>query len=194
MFFKSKPHIPSDSSDEALIAAYKKTEDTAYIGHLFDRYMQLAFLVCMKYLKDEEESRDTAMQVFEQLIEDLKRHEVKIFRFWLHTILKNKCLGILAKKQKNPFVRAEAIEKLLAESVSEDAEEKAILLDYLPAALEKLNEEQKICIDLFYLQQKSYKEITEMTEFDLNKVKSHIQNGKRNLKIHLIDLAKAKTR
>jgi RNA polymerase sigma-70 factor (ECF subfamily) len=36
---------------------------------------------------------------------------------------------------------------------------------------------------LFYLEQKCYKDIADLTGYDLNKVKSAIQNGKRNLKI-----------
>ncbi|MBX7242352.1 MAG: sigma-70 family RNA polymerase sigma factor [Bacteroidia bacterium] len=190
MFFKKKPVISADTSDEALIQSYKKTEDTEYIGHLFDRYTQLAFLVCMKYLKDEEESRDTVMQIFEQLIYDLKKYEVQSFRFWLHTILKNKCLAVIAKKQKNVFVSTEAIDKLIRENVLEDDSEKEFYLNNLPRAMEKLNTEQKICINLFYLQQKSYKDIAELTGFEIGKVKSYIQNGKRNLKIHLTDLTK----
>ncbi len=190
MFFKRKPDISPDTSDETLIKCYKETEDTEYIGHLFDRYTQLAFLVCMKYLKDEEESRDTVMLIFEQLIFDLKKYEVQVFRFWLHTILKNKCLSILAKKQKNIFVNADVIEQLVRENVLEEDAEKEVYLSYLPQAMEKLNGEQKMCINLFYLQQKSYKEIAEITGFDVNKVKSYIQNGKRNLKIYLTDLSK----
>ncbi|HEY0653572.1 MAG TPA: sigma factor-like helix-turn-helix DNA-binding protein, partial [Chryseosolibacter sp.] len=53
----------------------------------------------------------------------------------------------------------------------------------LEGCIETLPEEQRQCVKLFYLQKKCYKEITELTGFELNKVKSYIQNGKRNLKI-----------
>jgi RNA polymerase sigma-70 factor (ECF subfamily) len=53
----------------------------------------------------------------------------------------------------------------------------------LEKCIETLGDEQKQCVKLFYLQEKCYKEITESTGFDMNKVKSYIQNGKRNLKI-----------
>lgn len=190
MFFKKKQDISPTTSDEFLLQAYKETGNIEYIGQLFDRYTQLSFLVCMKYLKEEEESRDTVMQVFEQLIGDLKRYEVQTFRYWLHSILKNRCLAILSQKQKNNFVSTESAENFLAEQLADEDTEKEVYLSHLPKALERLNDEQKICIDFFYLQQKSYKEIADITGFDLNKVKSYIQNGKRNLKMHLMEMSK----
>lgn len=190
MFFKKRQDISLTTSDEFLIQAYKETGNIEYIGQLFDRYTQLSFLVCMKYLKEEEESRDTVMQVFEQLIGDLKRYEVQTFRYWLHSILKNRCLAILSQKQKNNFVSTESAENFLAEQLADEDTEKEVYLFLLPKALERLNDEQKICIDFFYLQQKSYKEIADITGFDLNKVKSYIQNGKRNLKTHLMEMSK----
>ncbi len=55
----------------------------------------------------------------------------------------------------------------------------------LEKAISELNEDQRRCIDLFYLKDKSYNEIAELTGYTLNEVKSFIQNGKRNLKIKL---------
>jgi DNA-directed RNA polymerase specialized sigma24 family protein len=65
----------------------------------------------------------------------------------------------------------------------EESREEAI--NALERCMEKLNPVQKRSIDLFYLKEKCYKEITEITGFTLNDVKSYIQNGKRNLKICL---------
>lgn len=183
MFFFRKNKL-KDASDEELIASYKQSEDNAYIGVLFDRYTQLAFLVCMKYLKNEEESRDAVMHIFERLLQDLKRYEVKQFRFWFHTILKNHCLALIEKKKRIPTTSADALDY----HIEEEGEEEwmATYLPHLPAAISQLNEEQKTCIELFYLQHKSYQEIAESTGFDIKQVKSFIQNGKRNLKIHLL--------
>jgi RNA polymerase sigma-70 factor (ECF subfamily) len=49
--------------------------------------------------------------------------------------------------------------------------------------MQELNPEQSTCIQLFFLQKKSYQEIADQTQFNLLQVKSHIQNGKRNLRI-----------
>lgn len=63
--------------------------------------------------------------------------------------------------------------------------EKEYTLETLSASLQELNEEQKSCVILFYLEKKSYQEIAGQTGFSLMQVKSYIQNGKRNLKLLL---------
>lgn len=184
MFFFRKNN-PQKSSDEELIAEYKQSEDNMYIGILFDRYTQLAFLVCMKYLKNEEESRDAVMHIFERMLVDLKRYEVKQFRFWFHAILKNHCLAQIEKKKRIPTTSADELDYHVEEE-TEDEAWKEEYLESLPSAISQLNSEQKICIELFYLQHKSYQEVVDETGFDMKQVKSYIQNGKRNLKIHLM--------
>jgi RNA polymerase sigma-70 factor (ECF subfamily) len=171
-------------SDEELVRLYKKSEALDIVGELYNRYMALTFGVCLKYLKDREESRDAVMQIFEKLIDTLKEHEVSQFKGWLYVTARNHCLMQLrAKKGKNfeeisTFIMENGVEMHL-----QDGPEIESNLTKLEKCIDQLGNEQKQCVQLFYLQQKCYKEITESTGFDLNKVKSHIQNGKRNLKI-----------
>ena len=191
MFFRKK-HKLKNLTDEDLIRLYRKEEDTVYVGELFERYTDLAFLVSMKYLKDKEEAKDVTMQVFERLIKDLKKYEVRSFKYWLHTVVKNQCLANLDKQQRKreknedyresemAIMELEPGPSLLGETTPEE-----LRLGRLEEAIKNLKNDQKTCIELFFLQQKSYKEITEMTGFSLLQVKSHIQNGKRNLKIQL---------
>lgn len=58
-------------------------------------------------------------------------------------------------------------------------------LNALDECIDVLKKEQKECVKLFFLEKKSYQEVNELTGIDLKKVKSNIQNGKRNLKICL---------
>jgi RNA polymerase sigma-70 factor (ECF subfamily) len=55
----------------------------------------------------------------------------------------------------------------------------------LESAMDSLKEPQRQCIELVYLKEKSYMEVCEITGYSMNEVKSHVQNGKRNLKIRL---------
>ena len=171
-------------SDEELIGLYKKSEALDIVGELYNRYTALTYGVCLKYLKDREESRDAVMQIFERLITSLKEHEIKQFKGWLYVTARNYCLmQIRAKKGKNfeeisPFLMETGPEGHL-----EQGPEIETNLSKLERCIERLGNEQKQCVQLFYLQQKCYKEIMDFTGFDMNKVKSHIQNGKRNLKI-----------
>jgi RNA polymerase sigma-70 factor (ECF subfamily) len=171
-------------TDEELIGLYKETSKLDIVGELYNRYVALTYGVCMKYLKDREESRDAVMQIFEKLMTSLKEHEINQFKGWLYITARNFCLMQLRSRKGKNF---EEISPFIMESGSEihlqDGPEIETNLTKLERCIDELGAEQKQCVQLFYLQQKCYKEITESTGYDLNKVKSHIQNGKRNLKI-----------
>ncbi len=179
-FLRSKN--PSLRSDEDIISDFRKTGDQALIGVLFDRYSHLVYAVSYNYLKDEEDCKDAVLHIFENLGRDLNRYEIKNFSSWLHVVTKNYSLRQLSKRKETLPITNESY---LVEEV-ESGPEFNVHLPNLSKAMEQLNEEQKICIELFYIKEQSYKEITEQTGFDLNQVKSYIQNGKRNLKLILL--------
>jgi RNA polymerase sigma-70 factor (ECF subfamily) len=173
-------------SDLELIENYKKSEDLGIVGALFNRYMTLVYGVCMKYLKDREESKDAVMQVFEKLTVSLKQHDVTHFKSWLYVTSRNHCLMALRAKKGRNFeeITADFMENEVLMHLQDEPEMEANLTK-LEKCMEHLVAEQKDCVSLFYLQQKCYKEIVQITGFDDNKVKSYIQNGKRNLKLCL---------
>lgn len=175
-------------TDIELVLEYKSTDNTRFVGILFERYSTFVYAICLKYLQDREKSKDAAMQVFEKLMVDLKKHSVTNFKSWLHSVAKNYCLMQLRKDKGINVIGGEAGE-LLSPLVEyrqflhqEEEQLKETKLADLEKALEQLNDEQKKCIDLFYLKEKSYQEIVILTGYNINNVKSFIQNGKRNLK------------
>lgn len=184
----------SELTDEQLIKRFFESRDAVTGGELFNRYTHLVFGVCIKYLKNEEEARDAVMQVFEQLLGLEQKEDIKNFKGWLYTVTKNHCLmklrhektGERAKTEKLQEKQAEIMELPAVEHLYE-AEEKNMQIDRLHSAIQQLRPEQKKCIELFYLEDKLYKEIADITGYDIKAVKSHIQNGKRNLKILMND-------
>lgn len=177
-------HPYKNQSDEELISLYKKTDDVEIVGILYDRYTALTFGVCLKYLKDREESRDAVMQIFEKLIDSLKAHEINVFKGWLYVTARNHCLMQLrSKKGKHLQELSPFLMETGGNGHQDEGREIEGNLTRLEKCMESLAQEQQQCVRLFYLQQKCYKEITESTGYDMNKVKSYIQNGKRNLKI-----------
>lgn len=181
----------SGLSDLDLINLYKEKGDKQVVGELYKRYTRFAFSICMKYLKDEDASKDAVMQVFEKLFDDLKRHQVTNFKSWLHTVLKNHCLHIIRDKAFKLRKEKDAINSYenlvenqfqLYQDNDNGFEEK---IENLEMELCNLSHEQRSCIELFYLKDKCYQEVAEITGYTMNEVKSHIQNGKRNLKISL---------
>lgn len=176
----------SELTDQELLALYKQSEEVNWVGILYSRYTSLVYGVCLKYLKDREEAKDAVMQLFEKLTSTLKTHEVEFFKSWLYVTARNHCLMQLrSKKGKYTEEISPILMETSAETHLEEQDELELNLSKLENCIEKLAHEQKACVRMFFLQQKCYKDITVLTGFDLKKVKSFIQNGKRNLKICL---------
>ena len=174
--------------DNELLNHYYQDGDNKWLGILLQRYTLLLFGVCMKYLKNEEEAKDAVQQVFEKSIKELGKYKVDYFKSWIYMVAKNHCLMKLRDKGKLPreiterMMATPAEENNLSEHIQKDK-----LLDTLTNSLRELIPEQRICIELFYLEKKSYIEIAEKTGYTLMQVKSYIQNGKRNLKTLLLN-------
>lgn len=208
MIFKKL--FQKEQTDEQLIQRYQQTGNLALVADLYQRYAAMIFGVCLKYLKDEEDSKDVSRSLFEKLVKVLKENEVQNFKSWLHVIVRNQCLMHLrAQKARNEKTVAfndrfssdtgtenddsqETFDKSATSSMEnqlfwnpndEDLLEEN--LNLLEKVIVQLPIEQRTCIDLFYLKEKCYKEISELTGYEVSKVKSYIQNGKRNLKIYL---------
>lgn len=170
--------------DEEIILSYRKHPDPDLIGILFERYSHLIFSVCLNYLRDEEECKDVVLSIFEKLNQDLLRYDIKHFSSWLHTVTRNRCLKEL--KRKNAIVPIYNVENVQAtQETIEHLDLTEIHLPHLNEGMNQLNEAQRICLQMFYIEEKSYNQICTMTGFTFKQVKSHIQNGKRNLKLFL---------
>jgi RNA polymerase sigma factor (sigma-70 family) len=175
--------------DDQLIAYYKQSSDRDVIAEIYDRYAYLLYGVCMKYMKNEADSKDALMQVFEKLYDSLKIYEIGYFKSWFYSVTKHHCLFLL-KKHKEYAVEEDILMWKTPKEFVEFGDdltlcgrlEKIDQTKKLEWAMEQLNEEQRICVDLFYLKEKSYEEVQEITKFTYKQVKSFIQNGKRNLK------------
>ena len=176
---------PDNSSDRELLAAFKETGDLNLLSTLYQRYMDLVFGVCLKYFKDTERCKDAVMDIFDELNTKLRVHEVENFKGWLHVLTRNHCLMQLRSPRNlrttefNPvFMYSEQNTHLNGEAL-----EKEENFRKLEQCLDTLPEEQQQAVKLFYLECKCYNEIAVITGYDWNKVRSYIQNGKRNLKI-----------
>jgi RNA polymerase sigma factor (sigma-70 family) len=193
LFFKKK-HKPESETD--LLREYRQTGDLSVLGKLYEPQMEMVFAIAMKYFKDEEEAKDTVMALFEELIPKLRQHEVENFKAWLGMVTRNYCLMELRKKtveisnfdigendeeenNSNNFMEINTSEH---HTDSLDLEQN---LTKLEDCLQTLNLEQKQSVELFFMQEKTYQEVSQVTGFEVNKVKSYLQNGKRNLKICL---------
>jgi RNA polymerase sigma-70 factor (ECF subfamily) len=171
-------------SDPELLELYKSGGELDVLGLLYSRYTSMVYGVCLKYLKDREESKDAVMQIFEKLVTTLRSHEVAHFKSWLYVTARNHSLMHLRSRKGKYFEEiSPGLMENEASSHPDEGPEMEANLSKLENCIQKLAPEQQQCVSLFYLEQKCYKDIVTLTGYDDNKVKSYIQNGKRNLKI-----------
>lgn len=169
-------------SDEELVSNYRNDASSEIIGEIYKRYGHLVMGTCMKYLKNQADAEDMTMMIFERLPHKLANHSIERFKSWLYMVTKNECLMLLRKKGT---LSSELTKELEANDELHLVEAKEIQYELLEEAIKELKEDQRKCIELFYIESKSYQEITSLLQLDLKKVKSAIQNGKRNLKLIL---------
>jgi RNA polymerase sigma-70 factor (ECF subfamily) len=179
-FNNSKKSDPA--TDEVLLRRYRQSGDLAVLAELFQSYSAMVYYVCYRYLQNADQSKDAVMQIFEELITKVNKQEIKQFGSWLHVLSRNYCLMQLRSAKKMQYTTIDDFMELPME-LHQATENKEKQLTALELCMEKLPEAQKQSIDLFFMNEKCYKEITDITGFSLNEVKSYIQNGKRNLKI-----------
>lgn len=180
----SKPY--ATYSDDTLLVLIQQHNEQEAFGELYNRYAHTVFCICQSYFKDAERSREAVMQVFEKLMIEIPRWEIKYFRAWLGKLTQNYCLMELRKDKRMPMVHSEFPEQFM-ESADDFhlALEKENRLQQLETALNNIPAEQQQCIRWFYFEKKSYQEIMILSGYTFMQVKSFIQNGKRNLKNRL---------
>lgn len=182
-FLRSTRGKKPDSSDEALVKAYKEGGDLQALADLYERYMDLVYGMCLRYLEDPELSRDAVMGIFEVLVRDVAKYPIQFFRSWLYRVVRNYCLMQIRSGEKGKIVEFGAEFMYSGEDVhlNDGAEEETFRV--LEQCLEGLPQEQRRVVVLFYLENKCYQEIGTLTGQEWSQVRSHIQNGRRNLKI-----------
>jgi len=172
-------------TDNELLAKYHIAHDNRWLGILLQRYTLLLFGVCMKYLKNEDDAKDSVQQIFLKVIQELRKYRVEYFKSWLYMVARNHCLMKLRDRQSK--IPVELTENLAVSTEETTDWQKLVQNDLtcemMESSLKELNPEQQQCVTLFYLEKKSYREISDTTGFSSLQVKSYIQNGKRNLRI-----------
>lgn len=182
-FLKNIPD--NQSTDKELVQAYKQSGNTGHLSTLYQRYMDLVFGVCLKYFKDAGRSKDAVMDIYEELCKKLLQHEVENFKGWLHVLARNHCLMQL-RNPKNIRVtefNAGFMQSIQITHLENEVLEKEENFKKLEECIGRLPQDQKQSIELFFLEKKCYHEIAAITGVEWSRIRSYIQNGKRNLKI-----------
>jgi RNA polymerase sigma factor (sigma-70 family) len=179
-----KSNFDHAAPDEELVNAFRRTRDLQILGQLYERYMDLVYGVCLKYYKDVEPAKESVMLLFEELTTKVQKHEITNFKNWLYEVAKNHCLMQLRSEKRFSKATIDISLMQFEENVHlNGVMEKEENLNRLQHCLEQLPGDQKKALELFYMEEKCYNEIAEQTGLEWNRVRSSIQNGRRNLKI-----------
>lgn len=183
-FFKLNRKKITDFTDEELLEKYRESGDSELFGQLYNRYIPLVYGLCLKYLQDEDKAQDAVMEIFENLMPKITNYEIKVFKTWLYSVVKNHCFHILKANKREMVVdfdsnlmESDDVITLFGDDVDLEKE------DALNYCMAKLSEPQRITVTKFFYEELSYVDIVDATGYDLKSVKSYLQNGKRNLKI-----------
>lgn len=182
----------NDMTDAQILEQFYITKDKHWVGILLERYTLLLLGLCMKYVKDEEDAKDCVQQIFLKVLTEVAKYRIEYFKSWLYMVAKNQCLMKLREKGHKEMKQLSENHLSIKETDRNELMEHEAAYDLLAESIGELNEEQRLCVTLFYLQKASYAQISEKTGFSMLQVKSYIQNGKRNLKLMLEKKLKAK--
>ncbi len=179
-----RPNAPEHWTDEQLLEKYISSGDAQHLGRLYERYMPMVYGVCLKILKDAGKAEDAVMAIYEELTRKVKEHEIESFRGWLYVLARNYCLMEWRKNQRRP---TDLHDDMSRHDATEQAFEYELPRNGTPLekCLDELSAQQRKSVEWFYFEEKSYKEISDLISEDVGKVRSYIQNGRRNLKICL---------
>ncbi len=198
LFQKKQKNITS-LSDEELCRYFSNNGKEEYFAELYRRYAHLVYGQCLKMLDNKEDSHDMTMEIFETLYSKIREQkDIQSFNFWIYSVVKNKCISFLRKRNKNTwteydqnihennpdlFMENEVFLRLCNEEEEKQPEN---LIEKAIGRLKK--KEQRECITAFYLEELSYQQVSDKLRYPLPKVKSYIQNGKRNLKNIILEM------
>lgn len=175
--------FPSHEEDTVLLTRYLRDNDMEALGLLYSKHAEMVYYVCLRYFKEEEKSKDSVMQIFEELVTKVKKQDIKSFPKWLYVVSKNYCLMDLRSKNGRMEISVdEFVEFPIPMHQEESYAEKERRLSLLELCIEKLPEKQKVTVNLFFINEHCYKEVADISGYSMKEVKSYIQNGKRNLK------------
>lgn len=185
-------------SDEQLLKAFQNTGEDQYFFSLIARYSHLIYYNCKQYFPEEEDCKDMVMTIVEKVYERVPRASIGYFRSWLYSVIRNHCISHLRshnrqQEQHQAWEHQDLLHDPAIAQFEEGSQVYGFSEEAILAALQELDPDQRLCLQLFYFEEKSYKEISQQTSFSLKKVKSYLQNGKRRLKILLESIQQDKS-
>jgi len=172
--------------DETLVKQIKKGE-TEKFRVIVEKYQNKIYSISKRFLKNDEDALDLTQDIFLKIFQGLKSFKGKSsFKFWMTKIAFNEAL----RKSKSNKKREISLEEKKIDSFSGNQKTEkevfnTLLREKLLKAINILPEKYRVCIDFFFFFDFSHKEISKLTGFPVNTVKSNVRRAKNILRNEL---------
>ncbi len=175
------------SADEHLIKAVLSGDDEAF-AELIRRHKRKIFLIVAKFARDNDELDDVSQEIFVKMYQGLSKYRGDApFEHWLSKLAVNACYDMLRKRRREADkVPLESVEFSLSGSDSQAGQNRDAWY-VLRRALAELSPEDRLVITLLNLEEKSVREISDLTGWTEAKVKVRAFRARRKLKKILED-------
>ena len=176
----------NNQSDEDLVKAIVKNNDTLLFEILYDRYSMLVFNKCYGFSKNEDEAKDLTQDVFLKLFVKLASFKgTAKFSTWLYAFTYNHCVNYVnrstAKKIEKQSVDTDNLKNDYYDSDDNDDSIRNLKVEKLKEALEKISPEEKMILLLKYQDSLSIKDLTGVLDIGESAVKMRLKRAKDKL-------------
>jgi len=175
-------------SDEQLVLVIRENESELY-SHIINRYNAKLSRYLAKFINDPDELEDVLQDVFIKAYRNLYGFDVKRkFSSWIYRIAHNEAVNHLKKNSRVKVSLDEVEYKIVDEKIDLGSKiDKKILKKNIGKSLEKIGFKYREVLMLFFFEDKSYEEISDILRIPVNTVGTLILRGKKLLKKQLLE-------
>jgi RNA polymerase sigma-70 factor (ECF subfamily) len=179
---------PGESAaDDDLTIARVLAGDGEQFRHLVRRYERQVFGMGLSFLHSKSDAEDFVQDVFLKAFQNLGTFEGRSrFSTWLYKIAYRTAINKVERRKEYTSLADET----LVESAFYTPEEEAIrgaVRSAVTHEVKQLPERYRVCMDLYFFYDRSFKEIEKITGFPENTIKSHVFRAKKLLREKLAD-------
>ena len=171
----------AEVTDHELIAKSLQGNEKAF-SELLGRYHSIAYAVIRGILGDRDDVDDVLQMVYIKVYKGLAgfRGDAKLST-WIYQIARNEAINAVKKRRLDTT----PIEDVVLADTGRGADAGVLqrdLGDQLERAMQRLDDGQRMALELRFMGERSYEEIAEIMEVPIGTVKTYIHRGKAELK------------
>ena len=168
-------------SDEQAVRKVQKGK-SEFFSLIVERYSSRIFSIGMRFFYNSEDSADFTQDVFLKAFDKIEAYrEIAPFRFWLVKLAYNLAIN-LKKSVRDEHLQIELSEPVYCGESPDEAHVKNELKELLLQEINSLPERYRICLDLYFFFGLKYSEISEITGYPVNTIKSDVFRAKNILR------------